>query len=121
MARRRSNPVLERLKYEVSNELGYINANPQDFNFEVSEELSISSGSGINNNLQKQYSDFLNKSKFEIANELGIQLNNGYNGDITSRDAGRIGGRLGGKIGGNMVRKMVQFAQNHMINNGGQL
>jgi len=121
MARRRSNPVLDRLKYEVSNELGYINANPQDFNFEVSEELGFSSGSGINNNLQKQYSDFLNKSKFEVANELGIALNHGYNGDLTSRDAGRIGGRLGGKIGGNMVRKMVEFAQNHMINNGGQL
>ncbi|NLP45075.1 MAG: alpha/beta-type small acid-soluble spore protein [Peptococcaceae bacterium] len=120
MARRRSNPVLDRLKYEVSNELGYINANPQDFNYEFSEELGISSASGINN-VQKQYSDFLNNSKFEIASELGIPLNHGYNGDLTSRDAGRIGGRLGGKIGGNMVKRMVEFAQNHMKNNGGQL
>jgi hypothetical protein len=41
----------------------------------------------------------LNKFKFEVANEVGVTLKDGYNGDITSRDAGRIGG--------NMVKKMI--------------
>lgn len=42
----------------------------------------------------------LDRFKYEVANEVGVTLNQGYNGDITSRDAGRIGG--------NMVKKMVQ-------------
>ncbi len=48
-------------------------------------------------------------------------MNQGYNGELKSRDAGRIGGRLGGKIGGNMVKKMVQFSENYMKDNGGKL
>ncbi|NLI91432.1 MAG: alpha/beta-type small acid-soluble spore protein [Peptococcaceae bacterium] len=115
------NSALDRLKYEVSNELGYINVNPSDTKYEVSEELGIPSGSSYNRSVKDQYSQFLNTAKFEVANELGIQLNKGYNGDITSRDAGRIGGHIGGKIGGNMVRKMIEYAENHMKNSGGQL
>ncbi len=47
----------------------------------------------------------LDKFKYEVANEVGVTLNPGYNGDITSRDAGRIGG--------NMVKKMIhQYEQN---------
>ena len=32
--------------------------------------------------------------KHEVANELGITLNNGYNGNMTSKDAGHIGGNM---------------------------
>ena len=32
--------------------------------------------------------------KFEIANQLGINLKQGYNGDLTSREAGTIGGNI---------------------------
>jgi len=49
----------------------------------------------------------LDQFKYEIANELGIGLRDGYNGDITARDAGRIGGR----IGGNMVKVMIRMAE----------
>lgn len=45
----------------------------------------------------------LDKFKFEVANELGIALNQGDNGNLTSRDAGRIGG--------NMVRRLIQAAE----------
>ena len=38
--------------------------------------------------------------KFEIANEQGVNLQQGYNGNLTSKDAG--------KIGGNMVKKMIE-------------
>jgi hypothetical protein len=113
--------ALEQLKYEVSEELGYINNGSPELNnanYEVSNELGIQSGFGTKANIDKQYEDYLNNAKFETAKELGIQLNEGDNGDILSRDAGRIGGRIGGKIGGNMVRKMVEYAQNHMKTSG---
>ncbi len=51
--------------------------------------------------------DALDKFKYEVASEVGVNLKNGYNGDISSRDAG--------KIGGNMVRKLIQKAENQMI------
>jgi hypothetical protein len=41
-----------------------------------------------------------NKMKYEIANEVGVNLKQGYNGDLASRDAG--------KIGGNIVKKVFQ-------------
>jgi hypothetical protein len=39
--------------------------------------------------------------------EVGVNLKNGYNGELSSRDAG--------KIGGNMVKKLIQRAENSMI------
>ena len=48
----------------------------------------------------------LDKFKYEVASEVGVTLKDGYNGDISARDAGRIGG--------NMVRKMIQQAENNM-------
>ena len=38
--------------------------------------------------------------KYEIANQVGVNLKQGYNGDLTSRDAG--------KIGGNTVKKVFE-------------
>lgn len=49
----------------------------------------------------------MNKFKQEVASEVGVNLKNGYNGDISAKDAG--------KIGGNMVKKMIQQAENSMI------
>ncbi|HEY8449181.1 MAG TPA: alpha/beta-type small acid-soluble spore protein [Bacillota bacterium] len=56
-----------------------------------------------------QPADF-DQLKFEIAHELGIPLQPGYNGMLPARDAGRIGG----KIGGNMVRRLIQIAEEAM-------
>lgn len=44
---------------------------------------------------------------FLTTTEVGVNLKNGYNGDISSKDAG--------KIGGNMVKKLIQRAENSMI------
>ena len=44
--------------------------------------------------------------KHEVANELGITLNNGYNGNLSSKDAGQIGG--------NMVKKMIEAQEKQM-------
>ena len=48
----------------------------------------------------------LNKFKYEVASEVGVTLKDGYNGDLSSRDAGRIGG--------NMVRKLIETAERQM-------
>ena len=48
----------------------------------------------------------LEKFKYEVASEVGVNLKDGYNGDISAKDAG--------KIGGNMVRKMIQQAESQM-------
>ncbi|MEC9488634.1 MAG: alpha/beta-type small acid-soluble spore protein [Halanaerobium sp.] len=87
--------ALDSLKYEVAEELGYFNH--QDG---VSREA--------------EYNNALDQMKNEVAQELGIDLKPDYNGDMTTRDAGRIGGQLGGHIGGNMVRKMIRFAEDEM-------
>ena len=50
--------------------------------------------------------DALNKFKYEVASEVGVNLKDGYNGDISARDAG--------KIGGQMVRKLIEQAENNM-------
>ena len=60
-----------------------------------------------NKKLVPEAMDSLDKFKYEVASEVGVNLKNGYNGDISARDAG--------KIGGNMVRKMIQQAENQMI------
>ena len=48
----------------------------------------------------------LNKLKMEAASEVGVNLKDGYNGDLTSRQAGQIGG--------NMVKKMIEQQEKQM-------
>ena len=48
----------------------------------------------------------LDKFKYEVASEVGVNLKDGYNGDISARDDG--------KIGGQMVKKMIEQAERNM-------
>jgi len=48
----------------------------------------------------------MNKFKMEAANEVGVNLQNGYNGHLTSREAGSVGGQ--------MVKKMIESYENGM-------
>ena len=48
----------------------------------------------------------LDKFKYEVASEVGVNLKDGYNGDISARDAG--------KIGGQMDKKMIEQAERKM-------
>ena len=52
----------------------------------------------------------LNQFKMEAANEVGINLKQGYNGDLTSKQAGSIGGQ--------MVKKMIEKYENEAQNRG---
>ncbi len=50
----------------------------------------------------------LDQVKMEAAKEVGVDLKQGYNGDLTSRQAGSIGGQ--------MVKKLIENAENQMKN-----
>ena len=52
----------------------------------------------------------LDKFKMEAANEVGVNLKQVYNGDITARQAGSVGGQ--------MVKKMIEKYENDIKNNG---
>lgn len=55
--------------------------------------------------MSKQSKANLNNIKMQAANEVGVNLNQGYNGDLTAKQAGSIGGQ--------MVKKMIEsYEQN---------
>jgi len=62
--------------------------------------------SNSNQTLVPQAKQLLSNMKYEVATEIGVNLKQGYNGDIPSREAGRVGG--------NMVKKMIQYAETSM-------
>jgi patatin-like phospholipase/acyl hydrolase len=47
-----------------------------------------------NNPLVPHAKEALNRFKMEAASEVGVNLKNGYNGDLTARQAGSIGGQM---------------------------
>ena len=59
-----------------------------------------------NKNAKKALEQF----KMQAASEVGVNLNNGYNGDLTSRQAGSIRGQ--------MVKKMIESYENNLKTNG---
>lgn len=50
--------------------------------------------------------DAMERFKMESASEVGVNLKQGYNGDLTSREAGSIGGE--------MVKRMIAYAEKNM-------
>lgn len=58
-----------------------------------------------------QAREALNNMKYEIARELGINLKQGYNGDLTSRENGYVGGY--------MVKRLIQQAEKQMAGQQG--
>ena len=50
----------------------------------------------------------LNRFKYEVANEIGVPLKQGYNGDLTSAEHGYVGGY--------MVKKMIEAQEREMAN-----
>ena len=64
------------------------------------------SSSNSNYKVVPEAADALNKFKYEVASEVGVNLKDRYNGDISARDAGRVGG--------NMVKKLIQQAESQM-------
>jgi hypothetical protein len=72
-------------------------------------EVELMSGSNSSNSSKMavpQAKEAMNRFKQEVASELGVQLKEGYNGDLTSREAGSIGGE--------MVKKMIMKQEEQM-------
>ena len=69
-----------------------------------------SSGTGSNGSRMEvqQAKEAMDKFKMEVASELGVNLKRGYNGDLTSREAGSVGGE--------MVRQMIRKQEEQMSN-----
>lgn len=65
-----------------------------------------SSNSGTNKMAVPEAKAAMNRFKEEVASELGVNLKDGYNGDLTSREAGSIGGE--------MVKKMIMKQEQQM-------
>ena len=59
-----------------------------------------------NKALVPEAKEALNKFKMEAANEVGVNLKEGYNGDLTSKQAGSVGGQ--------MVKKMIESYEKNM-------
>ncbi|MBO5495706.1 MAG: alpha/beta-type small acid-soluble spore protein [Eubacterium sp.] len=62
--------------------------------------------SSSNKNVVPEAKEALNRFKMEAANEVGVNLKQGYNGDLTSREAGSVGGQ--------MVKKMIKAYEESM-------
>lgn len=71
--------------------------------------MSTSNKSNLNSAAKDALYDF----KMEAAKEVGVNLKQGYNGDLTSRQAGSVGGQ--------MVKKMIMHAENTLANNPGSV
>ena len=53
-----------------------------------------------------QAREAMDKFKMQAASEVGVNLTNGYNGDLTSREAGSVGGQ--------MVKKMIESYERNL-------
>ena len=71
------------------------------------KEMDRMSGNNTSNQLVNPAArEAMDKFKMEAAAEVGVNLKNGYNGELTSRQAGSVGGQ--------MVRKMIEAYENGM-------
>ncbi|OUQ77052.1 alpha/beta-type small acid-soluble spore protein [Flavonifractor sp. An100] len=66
----------------------------------------MSNSNGSNKIVVPNAREAMNKFKMEAASEVGVNLKQGYNGDLTSRQAGSVGGQ--------MVKKMIEAYENGM-------
>ena len=62
--------------------------------------------SNSNNLVNPNAREAMNRFKMEAAAEMGVNLKQGYNGDLTSREAGSVGGQ--------MVKKMIMKQEQQM-------
>lgn len=72
---------------------------------------SSSSNSGSSNRTNvPEAKSAMNRFKMEVANEIGVPLSDGYNGNLTSAQ--------NGSVGGYMVKKMIEAQERQMASSG---
>jgi hypothetical protein len=72
--------------------------------------MASSNSSSTSSKTKKNAQDALDRFKMEVASEIGVNLKEGYNGDLTSAEAG--------SVGGNMVKKMIRKQEEQMSQSG---
>ena len=72
--------------------------------------MASSNSSSTSSKTKKNAQDALDRFKMEVASEIGVNLKEGYNGDLTSAEAG--------SVGGNMVKKIIRKQQEQMSQGG---
>ena len=80
--------------------------NAQNQNMGAQQQQAQQNSSRSNRTVVPEAKGALNQMKYEIASELGINLKQGYNGDLPSRQAGYIGGY--------MTKRLVEQAERSM-------
>ena len=75
--------------------------------------MASSNSSSTSSKTKKTAQDALDRFKMEVASEIGVNLKEGYNGDLTSAEAG--------SVGGNMVKKMIRKQEEQMSQGGNQV
>ncbi len=75
--------------------------------------MSNNNNSGSNRMEVPEAKEAMNRFKMEVANEIGVPLKQGYNGDLTSKQTGSIGGE--------MVRQMIKRQEESMSNGSSSL
>ncbi len=80
---------------------------------EAREELDLLKAKVMKDKGYNTFPDDPDAVKYEVANELGIPLQRGYNGTLTSKQNGKVGGQ----IGGSMVKEMIKMAQENLSTN----
>ena len=85
-------------------------SNSNNYSNNASNNTSNNSGSNSSSNRLNvpQARQAMDQFKMQAANEVGVNLKNGYNGDLTSREAGSVGGQ--------MVKKMIEAYEQNMTN-----
>lgn len=66
----------------------------------------MANSSSTSSKTKQNAQDALERFKMEVASEIGVNLKEGYNGDLTSAEAG--------SVGGNMVKKMIKRQEEQM-------
>ena len=74
--------------------------------YNASYSASSSSNSSSSKLLVPEAREAMDQFKMEAANEVGVDLKKGYNGSLTSREAGSVGGQ--------MVKKMIQSYEDRL-------
>ena len=72
--------------------------------------MASSNSSSTSSKTKKNAQDALDRFKMEVASEIGVNLKEGYNGDLTSAEAR--------SVGGNMVKKMIRKQEEQMSQGG---
>ncbi len=73
--------------------------------------MSSNNNSGRNKTNIPEAKEAMNRFKYEVANEIGVPLKQGYNGDLTSAQNGYVGGY--------MVKKMIEAQEKLMADKSG--